>query len=88
MYKGQVWVDVQEMGVDLVCQPLIGRRKTMLLADMDSTLIQPERLDELADDAGTRAPIADIPARAKNGERDDDGSLFERVGLPDSLTHF
>ena len=76
-----VWVDVQEMGVDLVCQPLIGRRKTMLLADMDSTMIQQECIDELADEAGVGARVADITARAMNGELDFEAALIERVGL-------
>jgi len=76
-----VWADVQEMGVDLVCQPLIGRRKTMLLADMDSTMIQQECIDELADEAGVGARVADITARAMNGELDFEAALIERVGL-------
>ena len=76
-----VWSDVQEMGVDLVCQPLIGRRKIMLLADMDSTMIQQECIDELADEAGVGAHVADITARAMNGELDFEAALIERVGL-------
>jgi phosphoserine phosphatase len=76
-----VWADVQEMGVDLVCQPLIGRRKIMLLADMDSTMIQQECIDELADEAGVGARVADITARAMNGELDFEAALIERVGL-------
>jgi phosphoserine phosphatase len=76
-----VWADVQEMGVDLVCQPLIGRRKTMLLADMDSTMIQQECIDELADEAGVGARVADITARAMNGELDFEAALIERAGL-------
>jgi len=48
----QVWQDVQELGVDLVVQPSINRRKKMLIADMDSTMIQQECIDELADVAG------------------------------------
>ncbi|AGI66163.1 phosphoserine phosphatase SerB [Octadecabacter antarcticus 307] len=76
-----VWVDAQEMGVDLVCQPLNGRRKSMLLADMDSTMIQQECIDELADEAGVGAHVADITARAMNGELDFEAALIERVGL-------
>ncbi len=76
-----VWADAQEMGVDLVCQPLKGRRKTMLLADMDSTMIQQECIDELADEAGVGAHVADITARAMNGELDFEAALIERVGL-------
>jgi len=76
-----VWADVQGMGVDLVCQPLEGRRKKMLLADMDSTMIQQECIDELADEAGVGPRVADITARAMNGELDFEGALIERVGL-------
>ena len=64
-----------------VCQPLIGRRKIMLLADMDSTMIQQECIDELADEAGVGAHVADITARAMNGELDFEAALIERVGL-------
>lgn len=76
-----VWADVQDMGVDLVCQPLHGRRKKMLLADMDSTMIQQECIDELADEAGVGAHVADITARAMNGELDFEAAIDERVGL-------
>ncbi|MEP3053644.1 MULTISPECIES: phosphoserine phosphatase SerB [Rhodobacterales] len=76
-----VWADVQGLGVDLIVQPLEGRRKRMLLADMDSTMIQQECIDELADEAGVGARVKDITARAMNGELDFDGALRERVGL-------
>ena len=69
------------MGVDLVVVPTEGRRKKMLLADMDSTMIQQECIDELADEAGVGARVKDITARAMNGELDFDGALRERVGL-------
>lgn len=77
----QVWDDVQKMGVDLVLQPAEGRRKAMLLADMDSTMIQQECIDELADEAGVGARVAAITAAAMNGELDFEGALKERVGL-------
>ncbi|ABF65751.1 phosphoserine phosphatase [Ruegeria sp. TM1040] len=76
-----VWSDLQGMGVDLVLQPAEGRRKKMLLADMDSTMIQQECIDELADEAGVGARVKDITARAMNGELDFEGALTERVGL-------
>lgn len=76
-----VWGDLQKMGVDLVVQPAEGRRKKMLLADMDSTMIQQECIDELADEAGVGDRVKDITARAMNGELDFDGALTERVGL-------
>lgn len=77
----QVWDDLQEMQIDLVIQPAEGRRKKMLLADMDSTMIQQECIDELADEAGVGARVKDITARAMNGELDFEGALTERVGL-------
>ncbi|PCJ07182.1 MAG: phosphoserine phosphatase SerB [Rhodobacteraceae bacterium] len=77
----QVWDDLQGTGVDLVIQKTVGRRKKMLLADMDSTMIQQECIDELAEEAGVGARVKDITARAMNGELDFDGALTERVGL-------
>ncbi len=79
--RWQVWEDVQALGVDLVIQPSLNRRKRMLLADMDSTMIQQECIDELADEAGVGAHVKDITARAMNGELDFDAALKERVGL-------
>ncbi|TNJ42227.1 phosphoserine phosphatase SerB [Phaeobacter sp. B1627] len=79
--RWDVWADLQGMGVDLVVQPAEGRRKKMLLADMDSTMIQQECIDELADEAGVGARVKDITARAMNGELDFEGALTERVGL-------
>ncbi len=77
----QVWDDLQKMQIDLVIQPGAGRRKKMLLADMDSTMIQQECIDELADEAGVGDRVKDITARAMNGELDFEGALTERVGL-------
>lgn len=76
-----VWADLQNMRVDLIVQPSEGRRKKMLLADMDSTMIQQECIDELADEAGVGPHVKDITARAMNGELDFEGALIERVGL-------
>ncbi|EBA13610.1 phosphoserine phosphatase SerB [Roseobacter sp. CCS2] len=76
-----VWADLQKGCVDLVIQPLEGRRKKMLLADMDSTMIRQECIDELAAEAGVGARVADITARAMNGELDFEEALIERVGL-------
>lgn len=77
----QVWSDLQDMQVDLVVQPTQGRRKKMLLADMDSTMIEQECIDELADAAGFGPRVAEITARAMNGELDFEDALRERVGL-------
>ncbi len=79
--RWEVWSDLQDLGVDLVVQPSAGRRKKMLLADMDSTMIQQECIDELADEAGVGERVAAITAAAMNGELDFDGALRERVGL-------
>ncbi|CUH42567.1 phosphoserine phosphatase SerB [Ruegeria atlantica] len=79
--RWDVWADLQQMDVDLVVQPAEGRRKKMLLADMDSTMIQQECIDELADEAGVGDRVKDITARAMNGELDFEGALTERVGL-------
>ncbi|MEJ2022512.1 MAG: phosphoserine phosphatase SerB [Maritimibacter sp.] len=77
----QVWEDLQALGVDLLIQPSAGRRKQMLIADMDSTMIGQECIDELADEAGVGPRVADITALAMNGELDFEGALRERVGL-------
>lgn len=69
------------MGVDLAIQPKQGRKKRLLLADMDSTMIGQECIDELAAEAGVGAHVAGITARAMNGELDFEAALIERVGL-------
>lgn len=84
--RWDVWADLQDMRVDLVILPSDARRKKMLLADMDSTMIQQECIDELADEAGVGARVKDITARAMNGELDFDGALKERVGLLKGLS--
>jgi phosphoserine phosphatase len=76
-----VWSDLQSNGVDLVIQSTDGRRKKMLLADMDSTMIRQECIDELAAEAGVGERVADITKRAMNGELDFNGALEERVSL-------
>jgi phosphoserine phosphatase len=76
-----VWADMQAQGVDLAIQPAEGRRKAMLLADMDSTMIEQECIDELAEVAGVGDRVKDITARAMNGELDFEAALRERVGL-------
>ncbi|MCV2877252.1 phosphoserine phosphatase SerB [Sedimentimonas flavescens] len=79
--RWSVWEGMQALGLDLVVQPEAGRRKQMLLADMDSTMIQQECIDELADVAGVGERVKEITARAMNGELDFEGALTERVGL-------
>lgn len=72
---------LQGQPVDVIVQPVEGRRKKLLLADMESTIIQQEMLDELADAIGQREKVAMITARAMNGEIDFAGALRERVAL-------
>ncbi|GLS86009.1 phosphoserine phosphatase SerB [Cypionkella aquatica] len=79
--RWDVWQGLQGMGIDLVVQPAEGRRKKLLIADMDSTMIEQECIDELADEAGVGAHVAGITARAMNGELDFEAALRERVGL-------
>jgi phosphoserine phosphatase len=67
--------------IDLVAQSPEGRRKKLIVADMDSTMVIGETLDELAAFAGLKDKIAAITARAMNGEIDFKGALRERVGL-------
>ncbi len=75
------WQDLQDAGVDLIIQPTQGRRKRMLLADMDSTMIRQECIDELAVVAGVGAHVAAITTRAMNGELEFEAALIERVAL-------
>jgi phosphoserine phosphatase len=67
--------------VDALAVPAAGRRKRLLLADMDSTIVTGETLDELADFAGLKDRIAAITARSMNGEIDFATALRERVAL-------
>ncbi|MCK0126428.1 phosphoserine phosphatase SerB [Gelidibacter sp. F2691] len=84
--RWDIWGDLQKMGIDLIVLPAEGRKKKMLLADMDSTMIQQECIDELADEAGVGERVKDITARAMNGELDFEGALIERVGLLKGLS--
>ena len=70
---------LERQPVDFCAQPAEGRRKRLLVADMDSTIIGCECLDELADVAGLKAEIAAITARAMAGEIPFEGALVERV---------
>lgn len=72
--------------VDAVAQPLAHRRKKLLISDMDSTIINQECIDELADFAGCRDHIAAITERAMNGELDFKEALRERVSFLGGLS--
>lgn len=67
--------------IDIIVQNQDSRRKKILIADMDSTMIQQECIDELADEAGFRDKVAAITARAMNGEVAFEPALRERVAL-------
>jgi phosphoserine phosphatase len=67
--------------VDVVVQPRAGRRKRLLVADMDSTMIGQECIDELADYAGRRAEVAAVTEQAMRGELDFEAALDARVAL-------
>ncbi|AEG48265.1 phosphoserine phosphatase SerB [Sphingobium chlorophenolicum L-1] len=67
--------------VDVIVQLAQGREKKLLIADMDSTMITVECIDELADYAGIKPQIAEITERAMRGELDFAGALHERVAL-------
>lgn len=67
--------------VDVVVQPAAGRRKRLLVADMDSTIIEQECIDELADGLGLKADVAAITERSMRGEVPFEASLRERVAL-------
>ena len=68
-------------GIDLVVQPRAGRRKRLLVADMDSTMITVECIDELADYAGLKAEVAAVTEQAMRGELDFEAALDARVAL-------
>ena len=67
--------------IDIIVQPVEGRRKMLFLADMDSTMIGQECIDELADFAGFKAEVSSITERAMNGEIAFEPALRERVAL-------
>ena len=67
--------------IDVAQLPLANRRKKLLIADMDSTMIEQECIDELADAVGIKAEVAAITARAMNGELDFAEALRTRVKL-------
>ena len=68
-------------GVDIVVQPAAGRRKRLLAADMDSTMITVECIDELADYAGVKPEVASVTERAMRGELDFEAALDARAML-------
>ena len=85
----RIWQSLQDRGVDLVIQKTVGRRKKILLADMDCTMIQQECIDELAAEAGVGDKVGEITVRAMNGEMDFEVAVRERVallsGMPETI---
>lgn len=72
---------LQGAPVDVAVQQAAGRRKAILIADMDSTMIDQECIDELADEVGVKDRVAAITARSMNGEIAFEPALRERVAL-------
>ena len=70
-----------DLPIDIVVQPIAFRRKKLFLADMDSTMIGEECIDELADFAGLKAQVSAITERAMRGEIEFEPALRERVAL-------
>ena len=68
-------------GVDIIVQPAAHRHRKLLVADMDSTMITVECIDELADYAGLKAEVSEVTERAMRGEIDFAGALRDRVAL-------
>jgi len=73
--------DIGELSLDLVAQKRAGRRKRLLVADMESTIIANEMLDELADILGLGPHVSEVTRRAMNGKIDFTAALRERVAL-------
>lgn len=73
--------DLAALPVDFAIQSVENRRKRLLIADMDSTIINVECLDELADFAGVKEQVSEITERAMRGELAFEGALRERVGM-------
>lgn len=73
-------------GLDWALQPAQDRKKKLILADMDSTIITVECIDELADFMGLKQEVSQITEAAMRGELDFEGALTERVALLKGLT--
>jgi phosphoserine phosphatase len=78
---GSLRAAIEPAPVDVVVQPAAHRRKKLFVADMDSTMIEQECIDELADFIGLKARVAAITERAMKGEVEFEPALRERVAL-------
>ncbi len=87
--KARGAIEGQIDGVDVIIQPAAHRRRRLIVADMDSTMITVECIDELADYAGIKAEVAAVTEQAMRGELDFEGALTSRVallkGLPETV---
>lgn len=79
--RGAIVSFLEVYPVDVIVQDASARRKSLLVADMESTIIEQEMLEEMADALGKREEVATITRRAMNGEIDFVGALAERVAL-------
>jgi len=79
--EGRAVAAIADAPVDWAMQPAAGRRKRLLIADMDSTIINVECIDELADFAGVKDKVSEITERAMRGELDFEAALRERVAM-------
>jgi phosphoserine phosphatase len=84
--KAQLRDILGDAPVDIIVQPVEGRRKRLLIADMDSTVIGQECIDELAAEVGLKEHVAAITERAMRGEIAFEPALRERVALLTGLT--
>ena len=77
----KVWEDLQSLQIDLAIQNSTGRKKRVLIADMDSTIIHQECIDELASEYGVGQAVSKITKKSMNGEITFEDSLRQRVSL-------
>src|SRR6185437_6166758 len=80
-YETRLRASRSDLLIDIVVQPIAARRKKLFLADMDSTMIGQECIDELAEFVGLKAHVARITERAMRGEIEFEPALRERVAL-------
>jgi phosphoserine phosphatase len=88
-FADELAAQIEGRSIDIVIQPKANRRKKALIADMDSTMIDQECVDELAAEVGVKDKVSAITAAAMNGEIEFEPALRERVallkGLPESI---
>ena len=88
----QVYDELRERGLDFALLPNANRRKRLLVADMDSTIIEQECIDELAAQAGVGEAVSAITEQAMNGVIDFEDAVRERVsllaGLPEETIEY